>query len=683
MRHAVRSVSRTLLGLLAGSVALGAAARAEAADLGPVSITPSFETAGVIVQLTGDSGNETVTVEVKGPGDADFHAAHATVLFEPHALATSLFELTPDSDYTLRITLADPDGVNGNATQLTTLHTRAEKAPPKPDRVRWVGPSGHDTSGSGATKADPYLTPGYALAQALPGDEIRVLPGTYAATSADGLHGSEAQPIVLRADDPAAKPVIDGAMAGNALYLNDAAWVVIDGFEVKNGGSDSDGHGVYLRASSHVTVRNSFIHDNGHDDVLISKGAEFSGGPLLGGFHLIESNDIADLEHGACSGGSNTACIGQTYYGIKQDNNPGGGTIIRKNRIRGHDDNTSPCGDEDSGRDLAEGSPVLALVGAGPWTNHDLEIYDNSFEDARDDGMELDGICVNARVYRNTIHNAQNPFSAAPVMPGPYFFVRNVATGDWGDAGFKMNTAGNSAVPSRHVFVYQNTFVRGAKGALVHLWYAVEGDHNVPVHDVVFRNNIFAAPMGGPCTDAYNHGVEQPSFDGNVWWTTDTSQMFSWWNGSTTDKYDTFAAFQAGASQEAHGAFGEPGLGADLVPTTGALVVDRALPIPGINDHFAGTAPDVGAYELGGTGPMPGAGGGSSTSSVGGSVPSGAGPSSGSGGAGGGGGNGANDSSGGCGCHVSGHGASATGTALFGLLALAVFARRANVRRRR
>ena len=464
--------------------------------------------------------------------------------------------------------------------------------------------------------------------------------------------------------------MIDGAQAGNSLYLNDAAWLVIDGFEVRNGGADSDGHGVFLRASSHVTLRNAFIHDNGHDDVLISKGAEFSGGALVSGFHLIESNDIADLVQESCTGPSNMACPGQTYYGIKLDNNPGGGTVIRKNRVRGHVDNTSPCGDEESGRDLAEGSPVLALVGAGAWTNHDLEIYDNSFEDARDDGMELDGICVNARVYRNTIHNAQNPFSAAPVMPGPYFFVRNVATGDWGDAAFKINTGGKSAVPSRHVYVYQNTFVRSTKGTLVNLWFAVEGDHNVPIHDVVFRNNIFAAPMGGACTNANNQGSEQPSFDGNVWWTTDTTQLFSWWNGTTNDHYDTLATFQAGATQEAHGAFGDPGLGADFVPTMGALVVDRAMSIPGINDHFVGNAPDVGAYEHGGSGPIPqGDGGVPNLDNDGGVLPDG-GPNQDSG-------TGTDSTSGGCGCLLSSRGPGSPSAALFGLLALALFARRA------
>jgi MYXO-CTERM domain-containing protein len=547
--------------------------------------------------------------------------------------------------------------------------------------VRWVGPSGHDAAGSGASKADPYATPQYALAQAQPGDEIRVLAGTYGAVDVESLHATEAHPVVIRADDPGQKPVIDGNMAGTAFGLNDTAYLVIDGFEIKNGGDDAGGNGVYLRASAHCTLRNSFIHDNGHNDVLFAKADEYSGGAVASGFHLIEDNEIADTAHGACSGGSNQACVGMTYYGIKGDNNAGAGNVIRRNKIHGHDDNTSPCGDEDSARELADGSPVLALVGGGgTWTNHDLEFYGNTIEDARDDGMELDGICVNARIWGNTIDTAQNAFSAAPVMPGPYFFVRNVATGSWGpsDAGFKMNTAGESNIPSRHVYVYHNTFVRSNQGALINLWFAVEGDHNVPIHDFVFKNNVFSDPMGGECTDAYNHGTEEPSFDGNVWWTTDTTKIFSWWNGATTDHYDTFAAYQAGTSQDAHGAFGEPGLDASFVPKKGALVIDRAVPIPGINDHFVGKGPDVGAFEFGASEGTGGSGAGAGTGGgpgAGGS--SGAGKGSGGGDAGGGPGSGGG-TSGGCGCRVAGDSSRGTfgATAFLALAALLAGARR-------
>ncbi len=627
-----RGVGRAAL--LGAALVLGVVSEARAATLGKVLVQPSFETAGVYISLGDDSGNESVAVEVKGPGDADFHPAHAATRFEPHAHATSLFGLAPGADYSVRVTLNDPDGVSGSATTTTTLHTRAEPSLPAPVRVRWVGPSGHDQDSSGGSKDNPYLTPGYALAHAQPGDEIRVLAGTYGPINSEGLHATEAAPVVLRADDPGARPVIDGGASGNALYVNDASWLVIDGFEIRNGGGHDDGHGVYLRASSHVAVRHCFIHDNGHDNILISKGSQFSGGTNAGGFHLIEDSEIADTNKGTCdpNSGSNTACSEQTYYGIKQDNNPGGGTVIRRNHVHGHADNTSPCGDEASGRDLGTDQAVLALTGnGGSWTNHDLEIYDNTFEDAKDDGIELDGICVNARVFRNTIKSAQNGFSAAPVEPGPYFIVRNVVTGTIGEAVLKINTAGNSAVPSRNVFVYHNDFVRSTAGTLFNAWFAVEGDHNVPIANVVFRNNVFSTPLGGPCISSYNHGQEQPSFDGDLWYTTDTSKLFSWWNGSSNDSYDSFAAWQAGAKVEPHGAFGDPMLDGSFHPTAGSPAVDHAVPLAGINDAFSGSGPDVGAFELGASGSGAGgssSGGGSGTATGG--SPAGVGGSSGS-----------------------------------------------------
>lgn len=657
---------------------------ARAAKLEAVLVQPSFETAGIIVRLSGDSGNEVVNVEVKGPGDADFRPAHAAARFEAGAAATSLFNLKPSADYSVRVTLVDPDGVTGSATQTATLRTRGAPSLPTPKRVRWVGPAGRDAAGAGATKADPFKSIAFAFNGAQPGDEIRVLPGTYGAAEITKKNGSEDAPIVLRADDPANKPIIDGAATDNALTFDDSSYVVVDGFEVRNGGKDGEGVGVYLRASAHLTVRNCSIHDSGHYDVLIAKAAEYSGGAQQSGFHLLEDNVIADLDHGACTGPTYESCPGETYYGIKLDNNAGAGTVIRRNHIHDHADNLSPCGDEEVGRNIADGAPVLALVGTGKFTNHDLEVYDNLIERARDDAIELDGICVNARVYRNRIKDAQNGVSLAPALPGPFFVVRNVLGGAINESLLKLNTNGNASVPSRHLFLYHNDFTRSTKGTLLNLWFALPGEHDVPIHDVVLRNNVFSSPQGGKATDAYNHGAEQPSFDGDVWWTTDTAKVFSWYNGTKNDVYDSFAAFRAGTGQEAQGAFGDPGLDADSFPTPGALVVDRGIVLPGINDGFIGTGPDVGAYELGG--PRPGEPGGGPSDHGPGTGPDGSGAGNGDpGGDGGGpgdgssgGGSGDDADAGGCGCVLAGSAAptGAGAAAAFGLLAAGLLRRR-------
>jgi hypothetical protein len=82
-------------------------------------------------------------------------------------------------------------------------------------------------------------------------------------------------------------------------------------------------------------------------------------------------------------------------------------------------------------------------------------------------------------------------------------------------------------------------------------------------------------------------------------YTTDPSRFVSW-QGT---RYDALPAFQAGTGQELHGLSAPPALlnpaAGDFRPGPGSPLVDRGVPIPGINDGFAGAAPDVGAVESG------------------------------------------------------------------------------------
>lgn len=588
--------------LAVAALLLLATTPARAASVDQIFPHGGFETAGVIVTLSGDDGDETVTLERMDAGG--WRPLHPLVRYDRHGFAGSVFGLAPGSETTLRVTLDDPDGVDGEATRTVTVRTRPDDGPPAPTRTVWVATDGRDEADAGA-ETDPHRSIGYALARAEPGDEIRVRAGTYGPVVLGDIAGTEGAPIVIRADDPDAMPVIDGE-GSRPFSLERSAWIVLDGFEITGGGTDADGIGVRLHSSAHVTVRGCYVHDNGHWNVLITKSDMFPGGVTEGGYHVIEDNRIADTDAPDCAGPSNRACDGQTYYGVHLDNNPGAGHVIRRNELFGHVDDVVLCGDEGSGRSLAPDANVLALTGgAAGWTNHDTAFYDNVARDARDDALELDGICVNARVFRNRLSDAENPVSVAPALPGPYFFVRNVVTGTWGQAAFKMNTNGEPDVPIRNLLVYHNTFVRTDEGPLLNLWYAYPGGHVVPIRDLVFRNNLFASP-GGQCTNALNEGDEHPSFDYDLWWSpTSSDRLFEWWDGADTQRYATFDAFVSATGQETHGVFAEPALDDDLVPTEGSPAVDAALVIEGINDDHAGDAPDIGAFERGGE-PPPG-----------------------------------------------------------------------------
>ncbi len=308
------------------------------------------------------------------------------------------------------------------------------------------------------------------------------------------------------------------------------------------------------------------------------------------------------------------------------------------------------------------------MARAGPTTTpwwRAIDAYD-----AKDDDIELDGICVNARIFKNRFGNAENPISMAPGLPGPYFVLRNVISGDIQQAAIKMNTAGTANSLIRNFFFYHNTIARSTQGTLLNLWYAVPGDHDVPIKNIVFRNNVFWAMAGGRATDANNQGTEHPSFDYDLWYTSDTQNVFQWYNGSSTDKYDSFAEFQAGTGEEAHGLFAEPGLDSDFLPSETSPVVDQGLVIEGINDGYAGAGPDIGAFEVGDT-PAGGAGGGAGTGGGAGNGGSGAG--AGSGGSGNAAGSSAGDGGGddgGCGCRTSPRGQGSAWLAAVALLLL-------------
>lgn len=125
-----------------------------------------------------------------------------------------------------------------------------------------VAPGGSDSAPG--TAAAPFATIQKAVSVAGPGDTIVVKAGTYAGArmSTSGTSGS---PIVLRGEPGA---VVDAPgpqnSNGDNLWVRDAGYVVIEGFEVR----DAPRAGIAVQAEadaeSHgVVIRNNFCHDNG------------------------------------------------------------------------------------------------------------------------------------------------------------------------------------------------------------------------------------------------------------------------------------------------------------------------------------------------------------------------------------------------------------------------------------
>jgi len=116
------------------------------------------------------------------------------------------------------------------------------------------------------------------------------------------------------------------------------------------------------------------------------------------------------------------------------------------------------------------------------------------------------------------------------------------------------------------------------------------------------RNNVWA----GTNYALNNYNETQPiDFDYDDLYTTNPDEFVYWGSGSNRHMHD-LATFQALTGQEPHGLNVEPGFadagGGDYTLDPTSDLIDSGVLIPGINDDYVGTGPDIGAFEYEGYG---------------------------------------------------------------------------------
>jgi hypothetical protein len=555
----------------------GPLARAEEAitvpggSLAPALLTiePTLECAGIVVTLKAGDRVDRIRAHYRRASSSRWIPAHRFTLIDRRHAATSLFGLTPGAEHQLKLAL-------GGQTSVTSFHTRPEFVFPEPLRVVEV-------------RSDQKLRA--AVKRALPGDEIRVHPGTYRGGLTITRSGTAEHPIVIRgvvraADvgKPAWKvrglPVIDGrGKTYNGVLIQGSRQgltkhVVLSHLQVRN----ATDVGIHLEWAADCVVQRCQSYDNGrYANVHVNKGGPFAGR------HLIQHNHIADLEHASAGyfNDEQTALRRRiTYYGYKQDNYVGPGTVFRGNLVEGHVDAVHSSGDES---DAPKVHPYLENV-RRRWFNHSSDVYDNHIRDHNGDGVEADGVAMNQRVFRNRIERCQNAISVSPALPGPFFFLRNTAR-DYYESCAKLNTGEGRGI-IRNLYFYHNTFARGSRhtglaagGAIMTIW------RGTPSHNIVFRNNVFTGTRGLISFQGLAH---KPDMDHDLWFSTRGE-------GAFRDARSVFS--DGGVPWERRGLFADPKLGPDLRPGRASPTRDRGQRIPGINPRFSGSAPDLGAFE--------------------------------------------------------------------------------------
>lgn len=475
----------------------------------------------------------------------------------------SILGLSPGTTYEIELTLTDPDG--GSTVTVVTATTRVVPEAPANATVIPVTPSNFAS----------------AAAAANPGDVLLLEPGNYAGFTFT-RSGTASQPIVIRGGTFNGNVRFDGL---SYVFLEDAT---VNGMIKFNGAT-----GIVVRRCTITAPSTGGV-------IAYSPNGSTAGATQC----TIEDNVVLgpypfeDAYLGA--NGATTA------EGIQMT---GPGNVIRYNRVRGFRD----C--------------ISFLEGSGSAINQICnDVYGNDLEVGCDDGIEADYAMGNCRIYRNRLTNCFVGLSSQPSIGGPTYFLRNELY-NCIYSPFKLH---NGSVGD---IAYHNTVVKCGDAFAVY--------SGATWSRAVFRNNLFLGGSGGGTYGGYDNGngdvadlgaadatcsfnydgygsVGTGTFDGNIGGTSFTSlaQMKS----STTETNAvqvTMSVFAASV------AFPDPPLPerpkADLRLASGSAAADAGVAIANVNDGYSGSAPDLGAHELGSplptygprTGSSGGGGGGS------------------------------------------------------------------------
>lgn len=551
----------------------------------------------------------------------------------PNLFSGSLFGLEPDTEYEVRVTMADPDGVQGEAVRTGRFKTRREPAAETAGgQVYHVYP--WDYTGPRLEPSFTGLIAAYyrearhadwstaAPLRVGPGDTILVHAGVYRdhrehyndglegrteprlATPFDGTYylvadGTAERPIVIKAAGDG-EVVFDGA--GNAVLFNlmGGDHHHFDGITVRNT------EVAFLTGIKGIAGADGFAltHSRIED---VGRGVQ---GDWAGSDDYYIADNVFVGRH------SKTALLGWTdawrdYPGFPEEiSGPNGSEYAVKVYGRGHVVAYNDVRHFHDGIDIATygaPEPDESLLPVS------IDIYGNFLNAFGDNCLEADGGARNIRVFGNVCFNsAGDGYSAQTTFGGPLYFIRNVMVAGVG-LGAKL-----SITPAGVLFI-NNTFV---------------GEHaNMgAASNVHFLNNLFVSHGGQGARTGYGVTTytNYSTSDHNGFYLADSfAEAFAWSSppkalardyarSPVRRTFGNLRDYAAATGQDAHSVMFDPGSfvsftmpndrdmsriyppeAYDLRLKRGSTAIDAGRALPNISDGYRGAAPDIGAYELG------------------------------------------------------------------------------------
>lgn len=370
--------------------------------------------------------------------------------------------------------------------------------------------------------------------------------------------------LYVRSEDDPSNHIWQAAVLDRAIQVNGQDWIWIEGFEIRYYGRNSGGCGICALNSSHLIIRNNRIHNMQLGIYINWEG----GNAEQGNDTRIEDNEIydpgVDEFEWASAKGTTLEGTGIVLRGHV-------GAIVRGNHIHNFFNGIY------TGTTAGIDNPEIA---------RDADIYDNRMDHISDDGLEPEGACVNHRFRDNRVDTMLVGFSNGPITQGPTWVIRNLFT------NFTSTSIKWARNPDGAVYIYHNTFWTDAPNLNAMSMITIG-------YNTVMRNNIFQG--NGFAFEESHYGSTGMDWDYDNWHTTRDASLphFRW----ETIDYLSIALLCASTGLECRGHESPPGLvnpgGGDFTLLSSSLNIDRGILIPGINDSFIGTAPDLGVYEFG------------------------------------------------------------------------------------
>lgn len=283
----------------------------------------------------------------------------------------------------------------------------------------YVSNAGNDNN-SGLSEAEAFLTLQKAADVVQAGDTTFVLNGTYTGFDLRNTNGTSAAPIVFTTLGDQVLINQSGPIRNDGINIENADYVVIDGFEVV--GMSGNGNGIRVVLSDHCVVRNSSCDQNAErgiftaftDDILIEYNT-CTNSVDEHGIYVSNSSDRPIIRFNTCYGNNN---IGIHMNG---DLSAGGDGIISDAQVYGNTlyDNNLAAGINMDGLEnpivynnlifnnhSAQGIALFQQDGAIP--TRGAKVYNNTIlvpEDGRWGILMTAGANEGTEIYNNIIIN--------------------------------------------------------------------------------------------------------------------------------------------------------------------------------------------------------------------------------------------------------------------------------------